>query len=221
MNLDTDKLRWIHVFSGLSNATLNSIASVLEEHKVAADTLLFLEGEVCEKIYFILEGEVWIFRSALDGREQVLKRIIPGQMFNAVAPIKPGETNPASARTRTISTLLSINAGTYRRLLKTHSDFTYAILEDFSSRLIHFTHLVENLSLHSVRGRLARFLLDQAGFEQSSRHWTQDEIADQLGTVRDVTGRTLRAFVDEGLIKKQRNKIIILKRKDLEDISLT
>jgi len=46
--------------------------------------------------------------------------------------------------------------------------------------------------------------------------WTQDEIAAELGTVRDVMGRTLRAFADDGLLRLERQRIFLLDREGLE-----
>jgi CRP/FNR family transcriptional regulator len=90
------------------------------------------------------------------------------------------------------------------------------ILRDFADRLAHLTDLVADLSLHSVRARLARFLLEQAAGGQITQRWTQDAIAAHLGTVRDMVGRSLRAFADAGLIRLARNRIVLLDREGLE-----
>ncbi len=91
-----------------------------------------------------------------------------------------------------------------------------AILQDFAGRLDHLTNLVEDLSLRTVRGRLARFLLEHADSIQAARNWTHDEIAANLGTVRDMVGRTLRAFADAGLVRIERQRIVLLDREGLE-----
>jgi CRP/FNR family transcriptional regulator len=91
-----------------------------------------------------------------------------------------------------------------------------AILEDFAARLDHLTNLVEDLSLRTVRGRLARFLLAQGESGSVTRRWTQGEIAARLGTVRDVVGRTLRAFADAGLVRMDRQRIVLTDREGLE-----
>jgi CRP/FNR family cyclic AMP-dependent transcriptional regulator len=91
-----------------------------------------------------------------------------------------------------------------------------AVLRDFAGRLDHLTNLVEDLSLHTVRGRLARFLLEHAGEDGIARQWTQEEIAAHLGTVRDMVGRALRAFEDAGLVRMERRRIVLLDREGLE-----
>jgi len=71
--------------------------------------------------------------------------------------------------------------------------------------------------LYTVRTRLARFLLAHAeSTPLSQRRWTQEEIAAQIGTVREMVGRTLRAFAMAGLIRRQRGRIILVDREGLE-----
>jgi CRP/FNR family transcriptional regulator len=69
-----------------------------------------------------------------------------------------------------------------------------------------------------VRARLARFLLT-SGDERDApaRHWTQEEIAAHIGTVRDVVGRTLRVFSRSGLIRRERGRLVITDRDGLEE----
>ena len=81
--------------------------------------------------------------------------------------------------------------------------------------------LVETLSLYSVRQRLARFLIEQADTEKidGSMRWTQTDMANRLGTVRDVLGRTLRKMEDEGLVRIVREKILLIDRQRLESVA--
>jgi hypothetical protein len=75
---------------------------------------------------------------------------------------------------------------------------------------------VEDLALHTARTQLARFLLTQAEEGQPRRSWTQEEIAAQIGTVREVVGRTLRAFAAAGLIRRERGRLVVMDRVGLE-----
>jgi CRP/FNR family transcriptional regulator len=82
--------------------------------------------------------------------------------------------------------------------------------------LDHLTQLVEELSLFSTRQRLIRFLLKNGEEGQTVRGWTQEEIAAQVGTVRDVISRLLGLFAREGLIRIERQRIIILDEERLQ-----
>jgi CRP-like cAMP-binding protein len=87
------------------------------------------------------------------------------------------------------------------------------------------TSLVEELSLKEVSHRLARFLRDRAmasgnrtkrGIEFPLEE-TNQQIAAEIGTVRDLVSRNLRRFVDRGIIKMERRKVIVLNMADLEE----
>jgi len=181
--------------------------------------LVILEGDACEAAYFIASGAVQIFRTAADGREQVLATLKTGQSFNTVPLLTRLGLNHASVRILCESDLYVLLKEDFILLTESHADFSRVLLKDFAERLEHFTNLAENLSLYSVRARLARFLLEQAGQPESQKRWTQDEIAKQIGTVRDVVGRILRAFVQSELISMPRNTIRLLDRQKLEEES--
>jgi CRP/FNR family transcriptional regulator len=165
----------------------------------------------------ILSGSVQVYRLTVSGREQVFSTLGPGMLFNAVPALDPQGRLRASIEALTETHLLLIPAENYRSLLKTRVDLTYAVLTALSHRVCQLTTLIERLSLHSIRGRLAGFLIEQADLGQDTGQWTQDEIAAHLGTVRDVVGRTLRAFMDAGLIRREGGKLILVDRKRLEE----
>jgi CRP/FNR family cyclic AMP-dependent transcriptional regulator len=89
------------------------------------------------------------------------------------------------------------------------------MLKIFSERITHLTELAANLSLYSVRTRLARFLIEIADSPQASGGWTQDEIAAHIGTVRDVVGRLLRELESSNIILRDRQRIRLIDRQAL------
>jgi CRP/FNR family transcriptional regulator len=209
-------LNQIPLFASLSEATLTRVAAAAIRRTYAPDEIILVEGQPCTSAYFIESGHVYVFRLAPSGREQVLAKLGPGQAFNTVPPFEEEGTNPAGVRALTEVTLYALLVDDFRRLVRTRADLAYAILRDFAQRLHELADLVEDLSLRSVRGRLARFLLERAEEGEVERAWTQDEIAARLGTVRDVVGRNLRALADAGLIEIRRQRIILLDREGLE-----
>ena len=212
-----DSLRKMALLDNLTDATLEQLAQAMIRRKFASQETILFEGDVCEAAYWIASGAVRIYRLSPDGREQVLIQLEKGQPFNTVPPLRPEGINQASARTLMDTELYVLLKADYLRLIRTCPDLSYAVLEDFAGRLEHLTNLVENLALHSVRGRLARFLLDQAEDQgKITQSWTQDEIAAHLGTVRDMVGRALRSFIDGGVVRKERNRLVIIDRAALE-----
>lgn len=202
--------------SVLSEDILSCIATIAVSRKYPAETVIVIEGEPCEAAYFIIEGNVEVYRTSPQGRQQVLARLGPGQAFNAVPLFQSGGCNHASAVARTDVSLYALLKRDFSRALRNCPELALVILQDFADRLAHLTDLVEDLSLRSVRGRLARFLLQQADGTTITQKWTQDEMAVHLGTVRDMIGRSLRSLSDEGMIRMDRGRIILLDRDALE-----
>ncbi|MCE1255114.1 MAG: Crp/Fnr family transcriptional regulator [Anaerolineae bacterium] len=221
MSIPIDQLQRYSLFSELNEGTLSAIAlyAILKDYQ--AGEIVQLAGDPCDSVAFIFAGAAQVYRLTLTGREQVLATLTTGMHFNSVPALIPDGREAqglrSSVRAITPMSLFVIPVEPYRMLIKTYPDLAYTILTDFAKRLDRLTNLVEDLSLHSVRGRLAKFLLEQADKGELADRWTQDEIAAHLGTVRDVIGRTLRAFMDAGLVKREGARLVLLDRKKLEE----
>jgi CRP/FNR family cyclic AMP-dependent transcriptional regulator len=209
-------LRNIQLFARLSEAALSCLADVVVRRAYPAGALIVVEGEPCEAAYFVITGNVEVYRMSSQGRQQVLVRLGAGQAFNTVPLFQSDNTNHASVVALTDVTLYAALKDDFLRILRVCPDLSLAIMQDFADRLVHLTDLVEDLALHSVRARLARFLLQQADGTAVTQKWTQDEMAAHLGTVRDMIGRSLRALTDEGMIRMDRGRIVLVDRAALE-----
>jgi CRP/FNR family transcriptional regulator len=68
--------------------------------------------------------------------------------------------------------------------------------------------LVEDLAFRTVRARLARQLLAEAADGEAAL--TQQELAERTGTVREIAGRALRRLAEDGLVRLERGRVIVL-----------
>ena len=209
-------LRRIALFHALAPPALDRVTRVAIRRTYAPDEHIVYAGDPCEAAYFIAAGEVRVYRLSPQGREQVLTQLGPGHAFNLAPLFQDARASSASAVALTEVTLYALLKDDLLRLIAECPEMALALLRDFAGRLTHLTGLVEDLALRTVRARLARFLLEQGDAQHVARGWTQDEIAAQIGTVRDVVGRTLRAFADTGLIEVGRGRIALLDRPGLE-----
>jgi len=210
-------LRQVPLFATLPEPALEQVARAAIGREHSPGEIIVLQGCPSEAAYFVAAGQVRVFRVSPGGRMQVLARLGPGQTFNTVAPFLDRAENHASVEAVTPSAVWAVPNADFHRLVADIPELALAILHDFADRLDHLTDLVEDLSLRSVSGRLARFLLQHAESGAMPRGWTQDEIAAQLGTVRDSVGRSLRAFADRGLLRLDRQRIVLLDRERLEE----
>jgi CRP/FNR family transcriptional regulator len=154
-------------------------------------------------------------RLSPEGREQVLSYLGAGDAFNLV-PALDGGLNPATVDAVTETGLLTTSCDQFRFILRTYPQVTQMLLKQFAGEIRGLTDMVEQLALHTVRTRLARFLLDSSKMPRPPQGWTQPEIAARIGTVREMVGRTFRALADEGLIRRQRGRIVVVDARALE-----
>ncbi|OQY19705.1 MAG: Crp/Fnr family transcriptional regulator [Chloroflexi bacterium] len=204
------------ILAALDDDARQKVASYFHERTFPPGQTIALEGEHCGKVYFVIRGVVRVYRLSREGREQVLARLGPGEAFNFV-PALDGGPGRASVDALTKVTLYAMPCERFRRIAREHQEVALAVAEHLAAQVRRLSDMVESLALHTIRARLARFLLAQAeGVQQPSHRWTQAEIAAHIGTVREMVGRTLRAFGAAGLIRRQGGQIVVVDREGLE-----
>ena len=208
----------LHLFRELNTEQINRIAQLTAEKTHPGGEVVIWQGDPCESVYCVISGEVEIFRLSPAGREQILDRMSAGWWFNLVPALIADANNQANVRTLAESRLLTIPRSNFARLLVEVPAFGLAVNHYFAQRLAHMTAMIETLSLYSVRQRLAQFLVTQADSvgDVGAVRWTQTDIANRLGTVRDVLGRALRRMENEGMLRIEREKILLLDREKLQ-----
>jgi len=217
--IQPEDLENIPILSSLSKETQRAFAERAFHRKLRAGATLLIEGDNADSCYFIQSGHLRVLRMNPEGRVQVLARLTTGAPVNLIPLLNKGKINLSTVESITPAHVLVLTAFDLTFLLMQYPDFSRALLRSFVDRLQKMTQLATGLSLFTVRARLAKFLID-LGDEPSGHYgWTQDEIAAQIGTVRDVVGRILREFEDQGLIKRDRHQILLLDRKGLSDIT--
>lgn len=212
-------LRSISYLSGLEEATLKALAQVALRRRYDAGQMIFLEGDPCAGLFIVESGRVKIFKLSPGGREQILHIFGVGEGFNDVA-VLDGGPNPASAMALEPTSVLVIDRPSMVDLLGRYPALSKAIIENLAGRARHLVSLVEDLSLRTVEGRLAKLLLEEAkeaDLGRVPRRLTQTQMAARLGTVREVVTRALQKLENEGIIQIERHRIIILDQEALEE----
>lgn len=209
-------LRPVDYFKALAEDDFTELVRHVHVRHYAAGQLVMLEGEVCEGLYIVRDGRVRIYKMSPSGKEQVLRIIPSGESFNDV-PVFDGGPNPASADCLDESDVGILTKVDAEHLLRTRPGFGSAMLRVFARRLRQLTTIVEDLSFHSVRARLARALLETS--EGGASHLTQRDLAELAGTAREVAGRELREMEREGAIRIARGVTTLLERQKLERIA--
>ena len=210
------------LFAELDKQTRQQMAGHMHQHVHPAGQVIVLSGEITRAVYLVARGEVRIPRSSPEGREYVLHSLGPGECFNLSSALDGGY-NLATVTALTDTVVYAVPVRVFRSIVCEHPELAVALLEHLASRVRRLSDAVEDLALYTVRTRLARCLLSPtSGDAPTVKYWTQGELAAHIGTVRDVVGRTLRSFSRQGLIRRERGRVVVtdlagLKREALRD----
>ncbi len=204
----------VPIFADLNDKELKFITDRAVSHRFAAAELIFSEGDPCNGLYVVESGRVRIFKTSPSGREQVLGLEFAG---NSVAelPVFDGGKYPASASAIEDSVLLFISRRDFQSLCLEHPEVALKVLRVIGLRLRRLVAIIEELSFTTVRHRLAAVLLRMARHEAhgSERNVsftlnvTNQELAAQIGTVRELVSRNLSRLQADGIIHME-GKII-------------
>jgi CRP/FNR family cyclic AMP-dependent transcriptional regulator len=216
MNETASMLGEFSLFAELDEQTLLEMTSYVHEHTFEPGEVVALAGEPCQFLCLVVRGVIRIQRLSVEGREYVLGYVRNGEALGLVAALDGG-TNVSTAEALTRTRTYLIPCERFRQIVHDHPSVAVVALDSLSARVRGLSDTVEDLALHSVRARLARFLLSRReDGPRPSKHWTQEEIAIHIGTVRDVVGRTLRLFARQGLVRRERGRLVIADRAGLE-----
>lgn len=209
-------LQSLPLFSGLSDASLAAVVDRTFERTYPRGAMVFRKDENCHGLYVVLEGQVKIYRSSPDGREQVLHIEGPGQPL-AELPLFDGGPYPASARTLTASRLLFLPLDAFQSLYRQNPEIADVVIHDLGRRLRRLVALVHRVSLKDVGARVATALVDYAEAASAFRDGavfllprTQEELAAELATTRESVARGLARLRRAGIIEQDGPHIRIL-----------
>jgi CRP/FNR family transcriptional regulator len=203
-------------FADLANDDLEALGGAMLQRSYPAGQIVLLEGAASSVLYVVQAGRLKLFKTSPRGREQVLRLLRPGDVFNEVAVFDEGP-NPASAQTIEDCTLYLLRRRDLLRFVAERPGIALAMTRAFARRLREALALVEDLAFRDVSSRLAKILL--AGQDGGAPRLTQELLAAMAGSRREVVGRALKALSQEGAIKLERGRIHVRDRAVLEHLA--
>jgi CRP/FNR family transcriptional regulator len=174
--------------------------------ELPAGTTVFDERQACRGFPFVISGSIRVVKAAPNGRELPLYRVTPGETCIISSACLLGQA-PYNARgvTEADTTLLVVPNEDFQALLgeQAFRDFVFQL---FSERIADLMQLIEEVAFRKLDQRLAALLLGKG----QRLHTTHQQLADELGSVREIVSRLLKGLAEQGLVALSREQIEIL-----------
>jgi CRP/FNR family transcriptional regulator len=216
-----DHLSSVPFFAKLDTEVLDILQKSVFSQRYAADEIVFLQGERCAGLYIVQEGWLKAVITSPLGREQIIRLLGPNDTFNEIGLLTDGR-NRVTVQALEDARLWVIDRKLMLQLMDEYPQVSQTIARTLAERVLHLMTLVEDLSLRTVKSRMARILLENSvnGIINRRRWMTQTEMAARLGTVLDVVNRAINTLAEDGLIRVDRQRIQILNKKRLEELAI-
>ena len=194
---------------------IKQLEAVGQPISIPKGTTLMTPGSPVEMVIVPTKGSIRVFSSSENGRSISLFWVEPQETcIIGTSCLFNDSKYPAFACAETEIEALAVPVSQFREMFETNSQLQTFIFNLVSSRLMTVMKLVNDVAFNKVDSRLANFLLKRRNKENLIT-LTHDEIAQSLGTSREVVSRLLRNYANEGWLEQSHGNIVL---RDIENI---
>jgi CRP-like cAMP-binding protein len=165
---------------------------------------LHREGDDLRHLELVVHGLVRVFVAAPDGRTLTVRYCRPGSLLGAISMFASGFSMPASVRSVTPTRILAMPVGEIAAAVDRDPVVARALLDELSERAMAFLREIPGSAFATVRQKVCRHLLDLASAAPATEglvvRVSQQQLAEAVGSVREVVVRVLRDLREEGLV---------------------
>lgn len=210
-------LRLYPALAGLPTGELEKLLQPQALIQLPAGTTIFTERQPCQGFPLLLEGSIKVIKTAASGREILLYRVEPGGSCIITSSCLLGRSDySARGVAESNLSLLMLPTSLFNRLLAEHAPFRDFVFHLFAERITELMQLVEEVAFSRLDQRLARLLLSR---ELDVLHTTHQQLAEELGSVREIVSRLLKGMAAQGLVSLSREQITLLNRPGLAKLA--
>ncbi len=210
-------LRKTGLFGTLTDELLDKIAALATTRRLDRGQVLYSEHQEASAVYVVASGELRSIRQSAEGREQVLSTERPGAVLAAV-PVFNGGKFYSTIIADLSSEVLAIQKPDMHRLCREHTELLWNLARVLGHIVRHHAELIETLALRNVEQRVAEHVFTVAQERGVSvgdgclveLTLTRTEIANRIGSVREVVSRAFVQLHKSGLIQLQGRRLITI-----------
>ncbi|NLY55997.1 MAG: Crp/Fnr family transcriptional regulator [Firmicutes bacterium] len=210
--------RKVPIFAALTDAELAQVVSLITQKSYPKGSLVFREGEPLENLYLINHGRIKVYRTAADGKEQILYVLSEGDFLGErnLLRSKPAEY---TAETLEDTQVCVITRQDCQQLLLRYPSISLKIIDELNKRLDKLELLFGNVSPRETDKRICLMLLEfleKYGTKQADQTviidlpLNREEMANYIGLTRETVSRRLNTYKEAGIIDFIGNKKLVI-----------
>lgn len=207
-------LRNAPLLSRLSDDQLERVRRGAVQRRLDEGELLFAQGAAAERFYLVESGQMRLFRLAPDGSEKIIEIVSPGQTFAEALMFLEAPRYPVSAAALEPSRLIAIDARDFAAMLRGSVDTCFHVMGALSQRLRALISEIDELTLHSAKGRVARYLLAHCPEERRALvlDVPKGVVASRLSIKPETFSRVIKQLITDGIIDVYGAHVTVLDR---------
>ena len=215
-----DRAQFLKLYPALAGLPAGRLDALLQPQAVMqlpAGTQVFAEHQPCQGFPLLLAGSIKVIKLASSGRELMLYRVAPGGSCIISSSCLLGHTDyNARGIAETPLTLLALPVPVFASLMLEHAPFRDFVFHLFAERIGELMQLVEEVAFSRLDQRLARLILAR---QDDVLNVTHQQLADELGSVREIVSRLLKGFAAQGLVLLGREQLTVSDRAGLQKLA--
>jgi CRP-like cAMP-binding protein len=220
----TKQIKDIGLFAGVSSEKIRLLSAQATYKKFKSGEMVIGEEDPIRSFYVVISGQLKLYRSSAEGKEQTLQLLGPGDPFGLCTAFAT-DSFPASAMAIEDTAVLLIPGTVMEATARQEPALLFNIIQILSQRLKDSMALIESLALKEIPGRLASFLRHASSSDAADKKTTveltisQRELAKILGATPEALSRALRKMSNDGILSTAGRVITILNHKALEQLA--
>ncbi|HEY3299904.1 MAG TPA: Crp/Fnr family transcriptional regulator [Methylophilaceae bacterium] len=209
-------LAWLEQFPALLDLEPHARELLAKSARIVdapIGTIGYSEGMPCNAYVMRLSGQSRVYKMSASGREILLYRVASGETCVITTTCILGNSDyPASTIVEQPIRDVIVPKAAFNQLMIDSAVFRRFVMENYGALISDLIVLLDEVAFHSLDARLAKLLLD-VGDNTITR--THQQLADELGTAREVVSRQLKRFEQKGWVTLGRGQIELLNRSAL------
>ncbi len=213
------------LFKNLTSYEMEPVLDIARNRLYRQGTHLFMQGDPLTNVYFILHGKVKIYRTDIQGKEQIVNVLGEGEMFPHQGFFR-NDNYPAHAEVLEEATLVYIPIPLFEQFLITNPEVSVKVFKVLGDIIVDLQNRLEEQILHNTYEQIILLLLrlstshgEVINKEQVklTTQFTNRDLANMIGSSRETVSRTLTQLKKNNLVHMDKDGSMIVNREELEE----